>query len=90
MTSAERNTEKYAMGLDIQATKHHPLYSHLKSATENKREALKYAREHHLSKLWAARSLMQLANLTHKKVFKEASEKIYKECRRARKEKVRV
>ena len=71
--------KKYAMGLDIQTTKHHPPYSHLKSAEENYKEGLKYARKHHLSKLWVARSLMQLANLTHKRVFKEAAKKAYEE-----------
>ncbi|MGC8651561.1 MAG: hypothetical protein ACP5RX_03040 [Minisyncoccia bacterium] len=71
--------EKYAMGIDIQTTNRHPAYNHLKSAEENFREGLKYAHEHHLSKLWVARSLMQLANLTHKHVFREAAEKAYKE-----------
>ena len=75
----KHENKKYAMGLDIQTTKHHPHYNHEKSAAENYREGLKYAKEHSLSKLWVAKSLMQLANLTHKGVFREAARKAYKE-----------
>ncbi|MEM3416399.1 MAG: hypothetical protein QW719_03615, partial [Candidatus Micrarchaeaceae archaeon] len=56
----EENPEKYAMSIDIQTTKHHPPYSASKSASANYKEGSKYAKEHHLSKLWVARSLMQL------------------------------
>ena len=59
--------------------------AHLKSAEQNYREGCKYAREHHRSKLWVARSLMQLHNLTHKEVFKEAAEKAYRAYRKERK-----
>ena len=82
MNKYEENPEKYAMGIDIETTRRHPPYSHLKSAEQNYREGLKYAREHHLSKLWIGRSLMQLHNLTHKAVFKEAAEKAYKAYRK--------
>ena len=85
MNKYEENPEKYAMSEDIQTTKNHPPYSHLKSAEQNYREGCKYAREHHLSKLWVARSLMQLHNLTHKEVFKEAAEKAYRAYRKERK-----
>jgi hypothetical protein len=85
MNKYEENPEKYAMGEDIQATRRHPPYSHLKSAEQNYREGCKYAREHHRSKLWVARSLMQLHNLTHKEVFKEAAEKAYRAYRKERK-----
>ena len=71
-------SRKYAMGIDIQTTKRHPPYSHLKSAERNYEEGLKYAREHRLTKLWVGRSLMQLHNLTHKKVFMTAAEKAFK------------
>lgn len=81
----EHNPEKYAMGLDIETTKRHPPYSHKKSAEQNYKEGCKYAKEHGLSKLWVARSLGQLANLTHEKVFKEASEKAYKAYRKEKK-----
>ena len=85
MNKYEKNPEKYAMGLDIETTHRHPPYSHLKSAEQNYKEGLKYAREHHLSKLWVARSLGQLANLTHKRVFKEAAEKAYRAYRKEKK-----
>ena len=85
MNKYEKEPEKYAMGWDIETTKRHPPYSHLKSAEQNYREGLKYAREHHLSKLWIGRSLMQLANLTHKPVFKEAAEKAYRAYRKEKK-----
>lgn len=68
---------KYAMGIDIRTTKRHPPYSHTKSAEANYKEGLKYAHEHGLDKLWVARSLEQLANLTHKEVFKEAAHKAF-------------
>ncbi|MEM4097971.1 MAG: hypothetical protein QXS81_04725 [Candidatus Micrarchaeaceae archaeon] len=84
----EENAEKYAMGIDIQTTKHHPPYSAEKSAEANYKEGSKYAKEHHLSKLWVARSLMQLANLTHKPVFKEAAEKAYKAYRKEKHKKL--
>jgi len=79
--------EKYAMGIDLQTTKYHPPYSHIKSPETNYREGLEYAKEHHIAnpKLWVARSLMQLANISHKKApeaskkFREAAELAYKE-----------
>jgi len=79
--------EKYAMGIDLQTTKRHPPYSHTKSPEANYRAGLEYAKEHHIAKpkLWVARSLMQLANISHKdapeasKVFKEAAEMAYRE-----------
>ena len=77
MNKYEKNPKKYAMGLDIETTKRHPHYSHLKSAERNYEEGMKYGREHHLSKLWVERSLMQLANLPHKKVFRDAAKKVY-------------
>ncbi|MEM4099828.1 MAG: hypothetical protein QXZ38_04215 [Candidatus Micrarchaeaceae archaeon] len=84
----EENVKKYAMGIDIQTTKHHPPYSASKSASANYRAGIEYAKEHHLSKLWVARSLMQLANLTHKPVFKEAAEKAYKAYRKEKHKKL--
>ena len=86
MNKYEENPEKYAMGEDIQTTKHHTHYSHFRSAEENYKEGLKYAREHHLSKLWVGKSLMQLHNLTHKAVFKEAAEKAYRAYRKEKRE----
>lgn len=73
---------KYAMGIDMLTTRHHPHYSDKKSAEQNYKLALKYAREHHLNKLWAARSLGQLANLTHKRVFRKAADKAYRAYRK--------
>ena len=85
--------EKYAMGIDLQTTKHHPPYSHEKSPEANYRVGLEYAKEHHIAKpkLWVARSLMQLANISHRnapeasKVFREAAELAYKEYRKEKK-----
>ncbi|MEM3245257.1 MAG: hypothetical protein QXN16_00640 [Candidatus Micrarchaeaceae archaeon] len=74
----EENPEKYAMGIDIQTTRYHPPYSAKKSAETNYREGCKYAKEHNLNKLWVGRSLMQLANLTHKGVFHDAAEMAFK------------
>jgi len=79
--------EKYAMGIDLQTAKYHPPYSHTKSPEANYREGLEYAKEHHIAKpkLWVARSLMQLANISHRKApeaskkFREAAELAYKE-----------
>ena len=85
MNKYEENPEKYAMGIDIETTKKHPGYSERKSAEDNYKLAVKYAREHHLSKLWVGKSLMQLYNLTHKAVFKEAAEKAYKAYRKEKK-----
>ena len=85
MNKYEENPEKYAMGIDIETTKKHPGYSERKSAKDNYKLAVKYAREHHLSKLWVARSLGQLANLTHKEVFKEAADKAYRAYRKEKK-----
>lgn len=90
MNKYEKNPEKYAMGEDIRTTRRHPPYSHLKSAEENYREGLKYAREHGLGKLWVARSLMQLHNLTHKEVFKAAAEKAYKAYDKEKREVIKV
>lgn len=73
----EKNSEKYAMGLDIETTKHHPSYKATLSAAENYKRGLQYARKHDLSELWVARSLEQLANLTHKSVFREAAKMAY-------------
>ena len=42
--------EKYAMGIDLQTTKHHPPYSHEKSPEENYKVGLRYAKEHHIAK----------------------------------------
>ena len=86
----ESEAEKYAMGIDLQTTKHHPPYSHTKSPEANYRAGLRYAKRHHIAnpKLWVARSLMQLANITHRnapeasKVFREASELAYREYRK--------
>ena len=80
----EENPKKYGMSLDMATTKHHPSYSHLKSAEANYKTGLKYAKEHGLSKEWVGKSLMQLANLTHKKVFHDAAEKAYKSARHKR------
>jgi hypothetical protein len=85
--------EKYAMGIDLQTTKRHPPYSHTKSPEANYRAGLEYAKEHHIAKpkLWVARSLMQLANISHRdapeasKVFKEAAEMAYREYNKERK-----
>ncbi len=77
MDKYEKDPEKYAMGLDIETTKHHPHYSDKKSARANYLIGLKYAKAHNLSKLWVARSLGQLANLTHKAVYKAASKLAY-------------
>jgi hypothetical protein len=85
MNKYEENPKKYAMSIDIETTEKHPPYSHLKSAEENYKEGLKYAREHRLSKLWIGRSLMQLHNLTHKAVFKDAAEKAYRAYRKEKK-----
>ena len=85
MNKYEENPEKYAMSIDIETTKKHPGYSEEKSAEQNYNEGLKYARENYLSKLWVARSLMQLHNLTHKAVFKEAAEKAYRAYRKEKK-----
>jgi len=79
--------EKYAMGIDLQTTKYHPPYKHTKSPEANYRAGLEYAKEHHIAnpKLWVARSLMQLANISHRKapeaskVFRAAAELAYKE-----------
>ena len=78
--------EKYAMGIDLQTTKRHPPYSHTKSPEANYKAGLEYAKEHHIArpKLWVARSLMQLANISRRdapeasKVFKEAAEMAYR------------
>ena len=85
MNKYEENPEKYAMSIDIETTKKHPGYSEEKSAEQNYNEGLKYARENYLSKLWVARSLMQLHNLTHKAVFKEAAEMAYKAHKKEKK-----
>ena len=85
--------EKYAMGIDLQTTMRHPPYSHEKSPEENYRAGLEYAKEHHMArpKLWVARSLMQLANISHRnapeasKKFREAAELAYKEYRKEKK-----
>lgn len=90
MNKYEENPKKYAMGEDVLTTKHHPHYSSQKSAEENYREGLKYAREHGLSKLWVARSLMQLHNLTHKEVFKVTAEKAYKAYDKEKREVIKV
>jgi len=79
------------MGLDIETTKRHPPYSDKKSAETNYKEGCKYAKEHGLNMLWVARSLGQLANLTHKRVFKDAADKAYKAYRKEKqREMVRV
>ena len=86
----ESEAEKYAMGIDLQTTKHHPPYSHTRSPEANYRAGLRYAKEHHIAnpKLWVARSLMQLANISHRdapeasKKFREAAELAYKEYRK--------
>ena len=84
MNKYEENQEKYAMGEDLQTTKHHPGYSIRLDAEENYCRGLRYARSHKLKNphLHVARELMQLANTTHKEVFKEAAEKAYKEHRK--------
>lgn len=58
-------------------TSHHPHYSDKKSARANYLLGLRYAKKHHLNRLWLARSLGQLANLTHKKVYRNASNIAY-------------
>jgi len=85
--------EKYAMGIDLQTTKNHPPYSHTKSPEANYKAGLEYAEEHHIAKpkLWVARSLMQLANISYKnspeasKVFREAAKLAYKEYKKEKK-----
>ena len=82
MNKYEKNPEKYAMGEDMQTTRHHPHYSDNKSARANYLLGLKYAEEHHLSRLWLAKSIGQLANLTHKEVYKKAAKIAYAEYRK--------
>ena len=60
---------KYALGLNIQSTKHHPGYNHKRSAEWNA------ARGHKAHRNWAHvfRELDELYKLTHKEVFREAA-----------------
>lgn len=80
------SSEKYAMGLDLQSTKHHPGYSDEISAEENYQKGVSYARRKGLSpaKLWAARSLGQLANITHKGVYRAASRMGYADYKKSK------
>ena len=69
-----KNKNKYSMSKDMKTTHNHPHYSYLLSAEQNVRLGNNFAKKHHKNKLWVYRSLEQLTNLTHKKVYKEASE----------------
>ena len=73
----QKGNNAYEMGLDIQTTKNHPGYSENLSASENYKKGLEFAKKHGYSKLWVARSLEQLANLTHKPVYKQASDEAF-------------
>ena len=46
---------------------------------KNYERGLKFAEAHGYDKLWVARSLEQLANLTHKQVYKEAATLAFQE-----------
>ena len=78
-TDNKYDNKKYEMGIDMQTTSNHPGYSDELSAEENYERGLKFAEAHGYDKLWVARSLEQLANLTHKEVYKEAASLAFQE-----------
>lgn len=80
----QKGNNAYGMGLDIQTTKNHPGYSENLSASENYKKGLEFAKKHGYSKLWVARSLEQLANLTHKPVYKQASAEAFEKYDRGK------
>lgn len=74
----EENPRKYSMGLDIKTTKHHPYGkgAALRSPEELVREG--YEANHNYAHTF--KELNQLANLTHKHVFREAAELAHKKA----------